>query len=156
MSEFPCRKPVLEFHKGPVGLERLEQAHIQANLLIHQKTLKVGENLVLGIELVNAGRGTAQLVRVEELIPEGFELTEKPEHYRQEDSYLNMRGRRLDPLKMEDVKIVLRPRARGLFTLKPRIVYLDESGKYKTCETEPIAVDVKELGISGWVKGPPL
>jgi len=32
-------------------------------------------------------------------------------------------------------------------------MYLDESGKYKSSEPQPVTVTVKELGISGWLKG---
>jgi len=41
----------------------------------------------------------------------------------------------------------------GLFKLKPRILYLDEGGKYKSHEPEPVSITVKELGITGWLKG---
>ncbi len=139
--------------ESAVGLERFEHADVQASVITRQKQLKVGEDLDLEIELVNAGKGPAQLVKVEELIPEGFELTEKPEQYRVEDSYLNMKGRRLDPLKTVEVKMVLRPKVQGQFMLKPRILYLDESGRYKSQEPGPVEVTVKELGISGWLKG---
>ena len=64
-----------------------------------------------------------------------------------------MKGRRLDPLKTVEVKLVLKPKVQGQFTLKPRILYLDESGRYKSHEPEPIEVTVRELGISGWLKG---
>jgi len=30
---------------------------------------------------------------------------------------------------------------------------LDENGRYKAHETEPTTITVKELGISGWLKG---
>ncbi len=136
-----------------VGAERFEHADVQASVITRQRNMNVGENLSLEIELVNAGRGPAQLVKLEELVPEGFELTGKPEHYRLEDSYLNMKGRRLDPLKTEELKLVLKPKVKGQFTLKPRILYLDESGTYKSCEPEPVEVTVNELGISGWLKG---
>ncbi len=66
---------------------------------------------------------------------------------------LNMKGRRLDPLATEEVKLVLKPKVQGQFVLKPRILYVDESGKYKSHDPEPIEVTVKELGISGWLKG---
>ncbi len=139
--------------ESAVGLERFEHADVQASVITRQKQLKVGEDLDLEIELVNAGKGAAQLVKVEELIPEGFELTEKPEQYRVEDSYLNMKGKRLDPLKTEEVKLVLKSKAKGQFTLSPRILYLDESGKYRTSEPKPLEITVRELGLSGWVKG---
>jgi hypothetical protein len=140
-------------HENAVGLERFENANIQANLVTSQKELKIGENLNLEIELINAGKGPALLTRITEVIPEGFELTEKPDNYRLEDSQLNMKGKRLDALKTEEVKLVLKPMVQGVFPLKPRILYLDENGKYKSHQPEPITITVKELGIKGWLKG---
>jgi tetratricopeptide (TPR) repeat protein len=136
-----------------VGSERFENADIQANLIVRQKELKIGEPLSLEIELVNAGKGPALLIKINEAIPEGFELIEKPETCRVEDSFINMKGKRLDPLKTEEVKLILKPKVQGTFTLKPTILYLDENGKYKSHEPEPINITVKELGIKGWLKG---
>jgi tetratricopeptide (TPR) repeat protein len=136
-----------------VGSERFEHADIQANLIVRQKEMKVGELLDLEIELVNAGKGPALLTKVTEIIPKGFELAEKPENCRVEDSYLNLKGKRLDPLKTEELKLVLRPTVQGTFSLKPTVLYLDETGKYKSHEPEPVVIIVKELGIKGWLKG---
>ena len=139
--------------ENAVGLERFENADIQANIIIRQKELNVGENLDLEIELVNAGKGPALLTKITEAIPHGFDLAEKPEPYRVEDSYLNMKGKRLDPLKTEEVRLTLKSKIQGVFPIKPRILYLDENGKYKVHEPEPINITVKELGIKGWIKG---
>jgi len=136
-----------------VGSERFENADIQANLIVRQKELKIGEPLSLEIELVNAGKGPALLIKVNAAIPEGFELIEKPETGRIEDSFINMKGKRLDPLKTEELKLILKPKVQGTFALKPTILYLDEKGKYKSHEPEPITITVKELGIKGWLKG---
>jgi hypothetical protein len=136
-----------------VGLEKFDNANIQANLIARRKHVKVGENLELEIELVNAGKGPAQLIKITELIPSGFELAESPELYRVEDSYLNMKGKRIDPLKTEEVKLTLRPKIQGEFSLKPTVLYLDENGKYRSHEPEPLNITVKELGIKGWLKG---
>ncbi len=139
--------------ESSMGLEMFDHAHVQANLMMRNKNLRVGENCEVEIELVNAGKSPAQLVKLEELLPEGFELAQSPVGYRMEDSYLNMRGKKLDPLKTEEVRLTLKPKAQGQFTLKPRILYLDEGGKYKSHEPDPITVTVKELGITGWLKG---
>jgi KaiC/GvpD/RAD55 family RecA-like ATPase len=130
-------------HEQAVGSERFEHADIQANLIIRQKDLKIGENLNIELELVNAGKGFAILTKVTEIIPPGFELAEKPDNCRVEDSYLNMKGRRLDPLKTEEVKLILKPTLQGTFTLKPTLLYLDENGKYKSHEPEPVTIVVK-------------
>jgi hypothetical protein len=136
-----------------VGSERFEHADIQANLIIRQKELRIGENLSIELELVNAGKGSALLTKVTEIIPKGFELAEKPETCRVEDSYINLKGKRLDPLKTEEVQLVLKPTVQGTFSLKPTVLYLDENGKYKSHEPEPVTIVVKELGIKSWLKG---
>ena len=141
-------------HETATGLERFEHADIQATLVARPRDLHVGEDFSLEIELVNAGKGAAQLTKVEEIVPHGFDVTVVPQKYRIEDSYLNLRGRRLDALKTEDVRLVLKPRTRGHFSLKPRITYLDDVGKYRSVEPESVEITVKELGISGWLKGP--
>lgn len=140
-------------HENAVGLEKFENANIQANIITRQRELKIGENLELEIELVNAGKGAALLIKITELIPKGFELAEKPEIYRVEDSYLNMKGKRVDPLKTEEVRLVFKPKVQGEFSFKPTILYLDENGQYKSHQPEPISLTVTELGIKGWLKG---
>jgi hypothetical protein len=136
-----------------VGLERFEHADVQANLIIRQKELRMGEDLSVELELVNAGKGSALLTKVTEMVPEGFEVAEKSENCRVEDSYINLKGKRLDPLKTEEVKLVLKPTLQGTFSIKPTVLYLDENGKYKSHEPEPVTITVKELGIKGWLKG---
>jgi uncharacterized repeat protein (TIGR01451 family) len=139
--------------ENAVGLERFEHADIQASVTCRQKELKVGENLHLEVELVNAGKGPALLVKVTDIIPEGFEIVEKPEIYRIEDSYIDLKGKRLDPFKTEELRLVLKAKVQGAFDLKAKILYLDENGKYKSNEPEPINITVRELGIKGWLKG---
>jgi hypothetical protein len=136
-----------------VGLDRFEHAEVQATLIAKPNELHIGQELSLEIELVNAGRGAAQITRVDEVVPKGFDVVAAPEKCRIEDSCLNMRGRRLEALKSEDVKLVLKPTARGNFKLKPRIMYIDDSGSQKSCEPNPVEVAVREMGISGWIRG---
>jgi len=153
VSATPTISAPIPTREEAVGLEGFEHANIQANLFIRLKEFKVGEDINLEIELVNAGKAPALLIKTEQLIPEGFEIKEKPEIYRVEDSYLNMKGKRLDPLKTEEIKLVLKALTKGTFTLKPRVLYLDETGKCRSHEPEPATIKVKELGISGWIKG---
>jgi hypothetical protein len=139
--------------ENSVGLEEFENANIQANIVARHKQIEIGESLELAIELINTGQGLAQLIKITELVPPGFDLAEQLGIYRVEDSYIDMKGKRLGPLKTEEIKLVLRSRVQGTFALKPTILYLDEKGKYKSYEPEPLNIRVKELGIKGWLKG---
>jgi uncharacterized repeat protein (TIGR01451 family) len=135
-------------YEEAVGLERFEHADVQATLVSRAQEVKIGEDISLEIELTNTGKGLALLIRVEEVIPEGFKLVEKSGVYSVEDRQLNMKGKRLPPLKMEEVKLVLKPLTKGVFHLKPRILYLDETGKYKVHEPKPLTIKVKEVVLS--------
>lgn len=149
-TSFPTPTPT---HEEPVGFERFEQADIQGNLILRAKEARVGDDVDFSIELVNAGKAPASLVRVEGIIPEGFEIRMVPETYRIEHSGLNMKGKRLNPLSAEELRMVARPLKKGMFMLKPRVLYTDETGKYRSHELEPVMITVKELGIKGWLKG---
>ena len=141
-------------HETATGLEKFEHADIQVTFIVYPKHVHVGQELEIEIEMINAGRGAARLTRIEELVPRDFEVLKKPEACRIEDNHLNLRGKRLDALRTEVVKLVLKPTIKGQFSLQPRILYLDESGTQKDHVTEPVEITVKELGISGWLKGP--
>ena len=140
-------------HEQAVGLERFEHADIQATLFLRVKEANIGEEVGFRIELVNAGKAPALLIKVDEITPESFEMGEVPEICTIEDSYLALKGRRLNPLKTIDIKLTIKPQSKGMFSIKPRVLYIDETGKYKSHEPEPVTITVKELGIKGWIKG---
>ena len=64
-----------------------------------------------------------------------------------------MKGKRLNPLKTDEVRLTIKPKAKGESFLKPTILYLDENGTYKSHQPEPVSITVKELGIKGWIRG---
>lgn len=83
----------------PVGLLKFENEVIEANLIARQTELVVGENFGLEVQLVNLGKKTAFLIRVDDIIPEGFDLVEKPERCLVNDGFLNLKGENCPRLK---------------------------------------------------------
>jgi hypothetical protein len=65
-----------------------------------------------------------------------------------------MKGKRLEYLKTHEVKISMKAIRKGTFELRPRILFIDEKGNYRSYDFEPTALTVRELGISGWLRGP--
>jgi hypothetical protein len=136
------------------GLESLEYAEIQSSLIVSQKEVQIGEDIPLEVEMVNVGRGSALIVKVANLIPEGFEVSDKPDRYEVVGDGIDLRGRRLEPLKAEEVKLWLKAKKKGTYSLNPRIIFIDEGGKYRTHLTEQVQVTVKEMGVGSWLRGP--
>lgn len=131
-----------------VGLERFEHANVQANLILHAEEIRLGEDFNLEMQVVNVGKETVLLSKVEEIIPPSFELVAKPSHCYLEDTCLNMRGKQLDPLKTEEIRLVLRSFEKGTFDMKPRIVFVDKDGHQMFCAPEPVAIEVSEVVLA--------
>jgi len=129
----------------PVGFSKFEGAFVQANLIARKTEAVVCENWDLGVQFVNVGKTPALLLRVEGIVPNGLDLIEEPEIYRLEDSGLNMKGKRLDPLKTEELRLRLRAIDKGMFEIKPRIIYIDETGHQLTCEPEPVTINISKV-----------
>jgi len=128
-----------------VGLERFEHANVQANLICSSHQIRVGESFSSEVEFINAGKEPALLTRVEGFIPEGFKVVEKPEIYRVENGCLNLKGKQLPPLKLVEAKIVLQPSKKGIYTLTPKVCYLDELGNIRSLKLKSVTLKVEEV-----------
>ena len=60
----------------------------------------------------------------------------------------------MPPQGIENINLTLRAAERSLFNFAPKIIYMDESGRLKSSEPEPIAILVREVGLSDWLLGP--
>ncbi len=114
----------------------------------------IGSDLTLELELANVGKTSATLIKLENIAPSGLEINKQTSPNRYEDNYLDLKGKRLDYMKSHEVKVSLKARQKGTFELRPRILFVDEQGNYKSYQFEPATVTVRELGIAGWLKGP--
>jgi hypothetical protein len=145
--------PTPTFEKA-VGVERFEGANLQASCTPSKWDLRVGEELELEFEITNAGRATAELTKLDGVVPEGFEVLKKPERCRLEDSSLIVKGRKVPPVDTANLTVIIKATEKGSFRLKPVVIYTDETGTSRSSATEELPLTVRELGISGWLKGP--
>jgi len=138
----------------PVGLLKFEKAFIEANIICNKSSVTIGEDFILEIQLANLGKGIAFLTRVDEVIPTEFEVAKRPEKCIVSNQSLTFSPRKLTPLETKEIKLTLKPKRKGEYLFAPRIQYLDETGGEKSCQLEQMTVQVKELGIRGWLRGP--
>ncbi len=146
--------PVSLIRDHAAGLEKFEVAQVVGNLTLQEKELGVGSDLTVELEMANVGKSAAMLIKLENLAPVGLQLDRQKISQRVEDNFIDMKGKRLEYLKTHEVKVPMRALAKGIFQIRPRVLFVDEKGTYKSYDFEPVALTVKELGISGWLKGP--
>ncbi len=124
-----------------VGLEKFEHANIQAYLTAPEEAT-LGEEFEIRMDLANVAKETGLLVRIDELIPAGFEAAKEPSVYFIEGKSLNAKGKQLPPQKVESLTISLKAAQTGNFQLCPQVIYVDELGKFKKfkCEAAQITI----------------
>ncbi|UCH32265.1 MAG: hypothetical protein JSV05_02470 [Candidatus Bathyarchaeota archaeon] len=131
--------------EAAVGFEKFEQASLQVSLVVPTKRVSVGESFSLEMRISNVGRQSIMLDKIQGIMPLGFKLTSKPDYCSPENGDLNMRGRRIDPLKTEEILLELRSFESGSFQIVPKITYSQETGKQVVSELEPVAIEVLKI-----------
>jgi len=134
-----------------VGLERFENADIQVLLVQHETDVKVGDSISLEIKFVNVGKQSVLLSRIENIIPSGFQLIGKPDYCSLENVHLAVRGKRLEPLRTNKMKIILKSFVKGSIEIKPRIVCVDDFARQMFFNPEPILFNVSGASLPGRV-----
>jgi KaiC/GvpD/RAD55 family RecA-like ATPase len=132
------------YEENAVGLENFEGANIQATISQTQQA-KIEEDFSIEINIVNVGNQSIQISKINQFIPPGFELIKEPEYSQIEDSSINMKNKRLDPMMTEEINIVLRSSNHGKFEIKPEITYINESGNQILYRTEPTIIEISEI-----------
>jgi len=132
----------------------IELQAVQATLSVKQLEVKVGETVSLDLEIINTSeKGPVTLVRISDICPPGFRVASDPQPFRVMNDNIDLRGKRLDPLKGAEVALKLVPTNRGVFMLSPRVLYLDEKGILKVSQVPTTTILVKEMGLAEWMKG---
>jgi len=140
-------------HEQPVGLERFESADVQSKIYMTSNVVTSGEEFSFELELFNSSNVSASLVRVEELLPDDFEVSRVSGYYKMEEEHLDLKGKRIGPLGTVEITLNAKPTSKGEYTLSPSVIYLDDSGEYRTSTPEPASITVREMGILNWLRG---
>ena len=136
------------------GPEGLEDAKVVGNLALPATEFNMGSDLVVQLEVANVGKATVKLIKLENITAEGLQLDERKMPRQVKGDFIDMKGEKLEYMGTREIKIPMKAVRAGIFQLRPRIMFVDQKGKYLTYEFGPASVTVTQLGISGWLKGP--
>ncbi len=119
--------------------ESFEHADLQAHLMIRRQAV-VGEEREMRLDLVNIGRKPALIVKIENVLPDGFKVAGLPSWCSLENGNIEMKNREIGAFQVESVKLILKSLKAGTFTLNPQAVYVDDLGKTQTCNLQPVTI----------------
>ena len=110
--------------------------------------------LEIVISLSNTGKSSASLVKIEDIVSEKLQAAYVSSYYAFNERYIDLKGKKLGPLSTEEITIRLNPQSKGEYSIKPRVVYHDDTGEYKFCDVEAVDIKISDMGLSGWFRGP--
>lgn len=125
-----------------VGLKELEQANIQVQMTTSGEAI-LGQQLELRLDVANIGGSTATLLRMEDPIPTNVEAEVISAGYSLEQGSIDLRARRIESMKLETLRLRIKPLELGAITLCPRIVYVNEAGELRSNVMRPLVLSVQ-------------
>jgi len=125
-----------------VGLNEFEHTSIQSHLTIPEEVV-MEEDFEIQLDLVNVAKSPGLLVRIANFIPRELKVSEAPSNFTIENGSIELRGKRFEPLKVETFKIIAQARDFGVFKVNPQVIYLDNTGQFKTSQTKVVFLKVQ-------------
>ncbi len=119
----------------------IKHVSIQAVLMAPVNVLK-DQVFEVRLDFVNVSRGTGKLVRVENAIPAGFKVISLSTESSLKDGSIVFNDSSFGPFSIKTVKIKLQTTKTGVFSFKPRAIFIDDLKETKTSETKSIDVFV--------------
>ncbi len=119
-------------------------AHVdlQADLIM-KKRINVNEENKLRLDLVNVGRGSGSITKIEGLVPSNeFKVITLPSYCCLQNGDLEMGGREIGAFRVETIKLTVKVVRAGVLSLNPKVIYVDDFGETKTCKPNPISINV--------------
>jgi len=122
--------------------KRFAHADLQADLLM-KKRIAVDEESELRLDLVNVGRGSVSIIKINGLVPSNeFKVISFPSYCCLQNGHLEIEGREIGAFQVETVKFNVKAEKIGVYSLDPTVIYVDDLGETKICKPNPISIIV--------------
>lgn len=125
----------------PVGLSEFQVANVQIVVNLPNEVV-AGEEFRVKLDLINTGKKTATLHKIENILPKEFTIADAHATIG-EDGNLECRGKRIQPLSIESVSYSAKSNEVGEIEFGPKVYYSDESGKLLTSALTPVRVTTR-------------
>ncbi|MCJ7614781.1 hypothetical protein MUO71_08490, partial [Candidatus Bathyarchaeota archaeon] len=119
-------------------------ANLQADLIMRSRVV-AKEEVEMRLDLVNVGRGSASIIKIQDLIPsDGFKVTALPSYCHLQDGDLEMGNREVRAFQVDTLKLNVQAIKAGIFNLSPQVTYIDDLGKVRICKINSINITVQQ------------
>jgi tetratricopeptide (TPR) repeat protein len=128
--------------------ERFEQINIQANLMAVNRA-EIGQIIEARLDIVNLSRKCCTLVKVENLSFPTTKIAISPLELIVQNNTIDMKGKKLNPFQLITIKTSFKLEKPNASAIRLKVIYTDEFGNERTCETNLINIAVNSGALQG-------
>jgi tetratricopeptide (TPR) repeat protein len=122
--------------------DKFLRVHLLANLMTKREVV-VGEKVEMRLDLVNVARTSGSIIKVEDVLSDGFKVTALPSYCCLRNEDIELGKKVIEAFEVQTIKLCFKATKTGVFSLNPKILYVDDLGKTKTCKSNSIRINVK-------------
>lgn len=125
---------------------QLDSSFLTVDVSTSSPLIAANEELSITFVLSNLGKERAVAVRLQEPLPEGFELSSRGERWSPKNRTLDLNVK-LDPGASETIRLSGRTQSNGEFLWHPALIHTDSNGKEKLtgCGTAKVIVEPENI-----------
>ena len=94
------------------------------------------------IDIVNISRTHGTLLTIQNAFPE-FEISSVSKNCTIKEGSIEIETKDSKPFEVFTIKATVKPKKSGIFSLNPKVSYIDESGKQKICQANSVLISVQ-------------
>ncbi len=121
--------------------KRLMHAAIISSMMV-PSSVHVDKEFTLRLDVANAGKNPAVLLKIEGLIPPSFNLISTNPILNLKDNTAEMDNKGIPAFKNEVYTLTIKATKPDTYTLSPEIIYNDDLGQRKKSTIEPVTITV--------------
>ena len=133
----------LQFEKAREIMRALEGRFVHSNVqgyLMAPINVELNKEFNMRIDLINVGKNSSDLIRVEEVIPSDFEVTAIYPYYTIQNNGIELEKKIIKPFTDEAITLTVQVKKANDYLIEPKLKVINDLGEYKTIKIKPIRV----------------
>lgn len=123
---------------------RFEQLKLRVNFIVPTR-VKVGQKFEGRLDIVNVSRCLCHIKSIENFMDPRLEIASVSPGYKTGNGSIDMGNDVLNPFQIKTITLSFQAKYPGEISLNPKVIYVDDFGKTKICNTKNIQIVVEPI-----------
>jgi hypothetical protein len=133
----------LQFEKARDIMSSLESRFVHSKIQAYSMApikVETGKEFNMRLDLINVGKNSSNLVRVEGILPADFKAVAIHPQYNILSNSVELAKKSIKPFTDEAITLTVQAMKAGDYLVESKLIFTDDLGEYKTVEIEPVRI----------------